>query len=67
MIKLVNNNKKYGLVWEDKPEAVEEQLRQNLPVLKEVVEKRILATSTPLEATNTNGANEIVFENTEIE
>ena len=43
LIDLVKTKKKYGLVWEDKPEAVEEQLRQFLPVLKEVKEKRILA------------------------
>ncbi len=43
LINLVNTKKKYGLVWEDKPEDVEEQLRESLPVLKEVKEKRILA------------------------
>lgn len=43
LIDLVKAKKKYGLVWEDKPEAVEDQLRQFLPVLKEVKEKRILA------------------------
>ncbi|WP_445718060.1 site-specific DNA-methyltransferase [Flavobacterium sp.] len=42
LINLVNTKKKYGLVWEDKPEAVEEQLRENLPVLKEVKEKAII-------------------------
>ncbi|RAU81442.1 site-specific DNA-methyltransferase [Pontibacter arcticus] len=36
------NQKKYGLVWEDKPEAVEEQLRQHLPVLEEVAAKAIV-------------------------
>ena len=36
LIELVNNKKKYGLVWEDKPEEVEKQLRQNLPILTEV-------------------------------
>ena len=35
------NGKKYGLVWEDKPEVAEELLRKQLPVLHEVVEKRI--------------------------
>ncbi len=40
------NAKKYGLVWENKPEAVEELLRQNLPILKEVKEKYIKATNT---------------------
>jgi len=43
LINLVNTKKKYGLVWEDKPENLEEQLRTHLPVLREVVEKRILS------------------------
>jgi adenine-specific DNA-methyltransferase len=47
LINLVNTNKKYGLVWEDKPEDVEEKLRKNLPVLREVVEKRILGQALP--------------------
>lgn len=42
LINLVNTKKKYGLVWEDKPEEVEEQLRENLPVLKEVKKKAII-------------------------
>jgi adenine-specific DNA-methyltransferase len=47
LVDLVNTKKKYGLVWEDKPEDVEEQLRTQLPVLKEVVERRILAKDLP--------------------
>lgn len=43
LIDLINIKKKYGLVWEDKPEDVEETLRQHLPVLQEVVEKRIIS------------------------
>ncbi|WP_344816533.1 site-specific DNA-methyltransferase [Flavobacterium cheonanense] len=39
---MVNTKKKYGLVWEDKPEDVEEQLRSMLPVLNEVKEKAIV-------------------------
>lgn len=42
LINLVNTKKKYGLVWEDKPEDVEEQLREYLPVLKEVKKRAIL-------------------------
>jgi adenine-specific DNA-methyltransferase len=42
LINLVNTKKKYGLVWEDKPEEVEEQLRENLPLLKEVKDKAII-------------------------
>lgn len=42
LINLVNTKKKYGLVWEDKPEDVEEELRTKLPVLKEVKERAII-------------------------
>lgn len=42
LINLVNTKKKYGLVWENKPEEVEEQLRTHLPVLKEVKERAII-------------------------
>ncbi len=42
LINLVNTKKKYGLVWEDKAEDVEEQLRTHLPVLKEVKERAII-------------------------
>lgn len=30
LIELVNTKKKYGLAWENKPEDVEEQLRQSV-------------------------------------
>jgi len=50
LVNLLNTKKKYGLIWEDKPEDVEEQLRTKLPVLREVVEKRILATKSTSEA-----------------
>lgn len=43
LLGLLNEKKRYGLVWEDKPEDVEEQLREKLPVLKEVEERRILS------------------------
>lgn len=55
LIDLVNTKKKYGLVWEDKPEDVEELLRQHLPVLTEVPERRILAS---LEGGRTGLANQ---------
>lgn len=48
LINLLNQTKKYGLVWEDKPEDVEELLRTQLPVLVEVPERRILASDLPL-------------------
>ncbi len=42
------NAKTYGLVWEDKPEAVEEELKTQLPVLMEVTEKRIISLKQDL-------------------
>ena len=44
LVNLLNTKKKYGLVWEDKPEDAEELLRTHLPVLREVVERRIVAS-----------------------
>lgn len=42
LIYLVNTKKKYGLGWENKPEDVEKQLRENLPMLKEVKKRAII-------------------------
>lgn len=41
LLSLVNEQKKYGLVWEDKPEEVEAQLQEQLPVLTEVKDRAI--------------------------
>lgn len=43
LLGLLRESKTYGLVWEDKPEEVEERLRTELPVLVEVKEKAIIA------------------------
>lgn len=43
LIGLLREHKKYGLVWEDKPEDVEERLREELPLLREVKDKAILS------------------------
>lgn len=40
-IKQLRKRKKYGLVWEDKPEDVVEQCKTELPVLQEVKNKEI--------------------------
>ena len=45
LLELLQERKKYGLVWEDKPEDVEERLRDQLPVLREVKEQAILSES----------------------
>ena len=44
LLGLINDHKRYGLVWEDKFEEVEEQLQEQLPILSEVTDKRILST-----------------------
>lgn len=44
LIELLNKQKKYGLVWEDKPEDMEERLREELPVLVEDTSKAIIST-----------------------
>lgn len=49
LLRLLNTQKKYGLVWENKPEKVEEDLRQHLPVLTEVLDKRLYNTTPPPE------------------
>lgn len=46
LLELLNEKKTYGLVWENHEEAVEEQLREQLPVLREVPDRRILSEET---------------------
>ena len=43
LIELLRKQKKYGLVWEDKPEEVEERLREELPVLIEDNGKAVIS------------------------
>ena len=44
LVKAVKRRKKYGLVWEDKPEDVVEQCKKELPILEEVTDKKINLT-----------------------
>ena len=39
----LTTTKRFGLVWEDKPETVEERLRDELPVLTEVKERALIS------------------------
>lgn len=43
LLGLLRESKTYGLVWEDKPEAMEERLRDELPVLTEVKERALIS------------------------
>ncbi|MDY4852848.1 MAG: site-specific DNA-methyltransferase [Prevotella sp.] len=45
LLELLNKEKKYGLVWENKPEDVEYRLREHLPVFEEVKCRAILSDS----------------------
>ena len=55
LLSLVNEQKKYGLVWEDKPEEVEAQLKEQLPVFTEVTERAIISDDA-------NAPNHIIIE-----
>lgn len=43
LLGMLRERKSYGLVWEDKPEDVEERLRTELPILKEVKSRAIIS------------------------
>lgn len=43
LLGLLAESKPYGLVWEDKPEDVEERLRNELPVLRELPERALIS------------------------
>ncbi len=60
LLGLLNETKTYGLVWEDKPEEVEERLRTELPVLKEVKSRGIIPD-------NADAPNHILIEGDNLE
>ena len=43
LLKLLRSQKKYGLVWEDKPEDAELRMVDEIPVLEEVPERAIIS------------------------
>ena len=45
-VKKLKKRKKYGIVWEHKPEDVVEQCKRELPVLKEVKSKEVITDPT---------------------
>lgn len=55
LLSLLHEQKKYGLVWEDKPEDVEQQLLDQLPILTEVKERAIISD-------NSDAPNHILIE-----
>ena len=45
ILQLISEQKKYGIVWEDSPEEVEENLRINIPVLVEDKDRAIISNA----------------------
>lgn len=60
LLALINGHKTYGLVWEDKPEAVEERLASEYPVLTEVPDRAIISD-------NPDAPNHILIEGDNLE
>jgi adenine-specific DNA-methyltransferase len=55
LLNILHSQKKYGLVWEDKPEQVEQILTEKLPVLTEIEELRIIANTNLSDFKNLTG------------
>lgn len=63
LLGLLRESKTYGLVWEDKPEDVEERLREELPVLVERNDKKVRS----LISDNPDAPNHIIIEGDNLE
>ena len=60
ILQLISEQKKYGIVWEDSPEDVEENLRVNVPVLVEDKDRAIISNAD-------NAPNHILIEGDNLE
>lgn len=58
LLELIRSHKKYGLVWEDKPEDIEERLREDLPVLIERNDDKV----HPIISDNPDAPNHLIIE-----
>ncbi len=58
LLELIRGHKKYGLVWEDKPEDIEERLREDLPVLVERNDEKV----HPIISDNPDAPNHLIIE-----
>lgn len=58
LLELIRGHKKYGLVWEDKPEDIEERLREDLPVLIERNDEKV----HPIISDNPEAPNHLIIE-----
>lgn len=60
LLELLKTHKKYGIVWEDKPEEVEQRMLEELPVLKEVRSRAIISD-------NPSAPNHLIIEGDNLE
>lgn len=58
LLDLLRRNKKYGLVWEEKPEDIEDRLRDELPVLIERNDDKV----HPIISDNPEAPNHLIIE-----
>ncbi|WP_300912259.1 site-specific DNA-methyltransferase [Muribaculum intestinale] len=58
LLELIRGHKKYGLVWEEKPEDIEERLREDLPVLVERNDDKVY----PIISDNPDAPNHLIIE-----
>lgn len=58
LLELIRGHQKYGLVWEDKPEDIEERLREDLPVLVERNDEKV----HPIISDNPDAPNHLIIE-----
>lgn len=58
LLELIRGHKKYGLEWEDKPEDIEERLREDLPILVERNDDKV----HPIISDNPEAPNHIIIE-----
>ena len=58
LLELIRGHKKYGLVWEEKPEDIEERLRDELPVLVERNDEKV----HPIISDNPDAPNHLIIE-----
>lgn len=58
LLELIRGHKKYGLVWEEKPEDIEERLREDLPVLVERNDDKV----HPIISNNPDAPNHLIIE-----
>lgn len=58
LLELIRGHKKYGLVWEKKPEDIEERLREELPILVERNDSKV----HPIISDNPAAPNHLIIE-----